>query len=153
MGGELKAADGNGNPPSFAVWAIKDAESANLDRIQIVKGWSVNGASHEQVYDVAWSGRRKKDPETGKVPAVGDTINYDTLEYTNTIGAVELMGKWTDPNFDPTQNAFYYVRVLEIPTPRWSAFDSKKLGIENPSDLHKAIQERAYTSPIWYDHH
>jgi len=153
MGGELKAADANGKAPSFAVWAIKDSEAANLDRIQIVKGWSDNGTSHEQVFDVAWSGEREKDPTTGKVPAVGDTIDYRSLEYKNTIGAVELMGKWTDPDFNPEQNAFYYARVIEIPTPRWSAFDSKKLGIPNPEDLHKSIQERAYTSPIWYDHH
>jgi hypothetical protein len=153
MGGELKAADANGKAPTFAVWAIKDAESANLDRVQIVKGWSDKGTSHEKVYDVAWSGNRKKDSKTGKVPAVGDTINYETLKYTNTIGAVELTGKWTDPDFNAEQNAFYYVRAIEIPTPRWSAFDAQELGIPNPADLHKSIQERAYTSPIWYDHH
>ena len=84
---------------------------------------------------------------------MGDTINYKTLKYTNTIGAVELTGKWTDPDFNPEQNAFYYVRAIEIPTPRWSAFDAKELGIPNPSDLHASLQERAYTSPIWYDHH
>lgn len=152
MGGELKAADADG-APTFAVWAMKDAETANLDRIQIVKGWSKNGESQEQVYDVVWSGERVKDPSTGKVPAVGNTVNMETLEYTNTIGAVELMGVWTDPDFNAEQNAFYYVRVLEIPTPRWSMFDAKELGIPHPSDLHKTLQERAYTSPIWYDHH
>ncbi|MFP6584735.1 MAG: DUF3604 domain-containing protein [Candidatus Hydrogenedentota bacterium] len=152
MGGELKADDTAG-APTFAVWAIKDAESANLDRIQIVKGWSEKGVSQEHVYDVAWSDDRVPDSKTGKVPAVGDTVNLDTLEYTNVIGAVELQGTWTDPNFDASLNAFYYVRVLEIPTPRWSSFDAKELGIAHPEDLHATIQDRAYTSPIWYDHH
>ncbi|MFP6584011.1 MAG: DUF3604 domain-containing protein [Candidatus Hydrogenedentota bacterium] len=153
MGGALKADDGNGNAPTFAVWALKDVESANLDRIQIIKGWSSKGESHEKVYDVAWSGNREPDPTTGKVPAVGNTVNLDTLEYTNTIGSVQLAGTWTDPDFDANQNAFYYARVLEIPTLRWSMYDAKKLGIEHPADLHKTIQDRAYTSPIWYDHH
>ncbi len=121
-----------------------------MDRIQIVKGWSSGGNSHEHVYDVLWSGDRKPDPKTGKVPAVGNTINMETLEVANTIGAVELKGKWTDPQFDSKLNAFYYVRVLEIPTPRWSMFDAKKLGIPHPPDLKKTLQERAYTSPIWY---
>lgn len=152
MGGKLKAADGAG-APTFAVWAIKDVESANLDRIQIVKGWSDGGESHEQVYDAVWSGSRVRDPATGKVPAVGNTVNLETLEYSNTIGAVELKGTWTDPDFKADQNAFYYVRVLEIPTPRWSLFDAKELGIPHPPGLNKTIQERAYTSPIWYDHH
>ena len=147
MGGELGRSD---SAPTYAVWAVKDVEGANLDRIQIVKGWSAGGNSHEHVYDVVWSGDRKPDPKTGKVPAVGNTINMQTLEYTNTIGAVELKGKWTDPQFDPNLNAFYYVRVLEIPTPRWSLFDAKKLGIPHPPDLKKTLQERAYTSPIWY---
>lgn len=152
MGGVLKGAGVEG-PPTFAVWAIKDPESANLDRIQIVKGWAEDGESHERVYDAVWSGSRVKDPATGKVPAVGNTVNLETLEYSNTIGAVELKGTWTDPYFRSSQNAFYYVRVLEIPTPRWSLFDAKELGIPSPPDLEKTIQERAYTSPIWYDHH
>jgi hypothetical protein len=153
MGGELKAADGNRRPPTFAFWAIKDSESANLDRIQIVKGWSVDGTSHEKVYDVKWAGDRKIDPATGKLPPVGNTVNMETLEFSNTIGAVELAGVWTDPDFNPNQNAFYYLRAIEIPTPRWSMFDAKALGIPHPSDLHKVLQERAYSSPIWYDHH
>ena len=152
MGGELKAADADG-APTFVVWAIKDAESANLDRIQIVKGWSEDGLSQEHVYDVVWSGNRARDVKTGKVPAVGNTVNLDTLEYSNNIGAVELKGTWTDPDFNAEQNAFYYVRVLEIPTPRWNLFDARDLGIPNPPDLKVTIQERAYTSPIWYDHH
>lgn len=153
MGGELKAADANGRPPTFAFWAMKDSESANLDRIQIVKGWSADGTSQEKVYDVKWSGNRQIDASTGKLPAVGNTIDMKTLEYDNTIGAVELSGTWTDPDFDPKQNAFYYLRAIEIPTPRWSMFDAKELGIPHPADLNKILQERAYTSPIWYDHH
>jgi hypothetical protein len=152
MGGELKAADATG-APTFALWAIKDPDSANLDRIQIVKGWSSGGVSHEQVYDAVWSGDRSIDPKTGKLPAVGNTVNLDTLEYSNSIGAVELKGTWTDPKFRADHNAFYYVRVLEIPTPRWSMFDAKEAGIPHPSDVPKTIQERAYTSPIRYDHH
>ena len=147
MGGELGKSN---KAPTFAVWAVKDVEGANLDRIQIVKGWSSGGNSYEHVFDVVWSGDRRADPKTGKVPAVGNTVDMETLEYTNTIGAVELKGTWTDPRFDPNLNAFYYVRVLEIPTPRWSMFDAKKLGIAHPPDLKKTLQERAYTSPIWY---
>jgi hypothetical protein len=152
MGSELKAADGAG-APTFALWAVKDPESANLDRIQVVKGWSEGGVSQEQVYDALWSGNRVKDSQTGKVPAVGNTVDLETLEYSNLIGAVELKGIWTDPDFRANQNAFYYARVLEIPTPRWSMFDAKVAGVPHPPDVSKTIQERAYTSPIWYDHH
>ena len=150
MGGELKASDANG-APTFAVWAIKDAESGHLDRIQIVKGWSQDGKSHEKVYDVCWSGNRTPDPATGKLPPVGNTVDLSTATYSNTIGAVELMGLWKDPDFNPEQNAFYYVRVLEIPTPRWSLYDEVELGRPFPSDLARTIQERAFTSPIRYD--
>ena len=150
MGGALTAAKADA-APTFAVWAIKDVESANLDRIQIVKGWSSGGESNERVYDVVWSGNRAVDAATGKLPPVGNTVNLETLEYTNNIGAVELKGSWTDPDFDPAQNAFYYARVLEIPTPRWTLFDAKELRIPHPADLKETIQERAYTSPIWYD--
>lgn len=152
MGGALKA-DAGAQAPAFAVWAIKDPESGNLDRIQIVKGWSENGESQEKVYDAIWSGDRKIDPATGKLPAIGNTVDLKTAAYTNSIGAVELMGTWTDPDFNAEQNSFYYVRVLEIPTPRWSLYDEVKLGKPFPDDLPKTIQERAYTSPIWYDHH
>jgi len=152
MGGALKATDST-QTPTFAVWAIKDTESANLDRIQIVKGWSENGESQEQIYDAVWSDDRVKDSATGKLPAVGNTVDLKTATYTNSIGAVELMGTWTDPDFKAEQNAFYYVRVLEIPTPRWNLYDEVKLGKPFPDDLAKTIQERAYTSPIWYDHH
>ena len=150
MGGALKAADANGSP-TFAVWAIKDPESGNLDRVQIVKGWSENGESQEKVYNVLWSGDRAIDPATGKLPTIGNTVDLKTATYTNKIGAVELMGTWTDPDFNAEQNAFYYVRVLEIPTPRWNLYDEVKLGQSFPDDLPKTIQERAYTSPIWYD--
>jgi len=147
MGGQL---GGSKEAPTFVVWGAKDVDGANLDRIQIVKGWSAGGNSHEHVYDVVWSGDRKPDAKTGKVPPVGNSINLQTLEYENTIGAVELKGTWTDPSFDSKHNAFYYVRVLEIPTPRWSMFDAKQLGIPHPADLKQSLQERAYTSPIWY---
>ena len=152
MGGVLKATDST-QTPTFAVWAIKDPESGNLDRIQIVKGWSENGESHEKVYDTVWSGDRKIDPATRKLPAIGNTVDLETATYTNSIGAVELMGTWTDPDFNAEQNAFYYVRVLEIPTPRWNVYDEVEIGKSYPEDLAKTLQERAYTSPIWYDHH
>lgn len=100
-----------------------------------------------------YAGERELDPEIGKLPPIGNTVDMDILEYTNDIGAVELMGKWTDPDFDPEMNAFYCVRVPEIPTPRWSFYDAKSLGVSHPGGLDKFIQERAYTSPIWYDHH
>ena len=150
MGGSL-GGNAGASSPEFIVWAVKDSDSANLDRIQIVKCWSEGGKSQERVFDVVWSGDRQTDPATGKLPAVGNTVDEASLEYTNAIGAVELASKWTDPDFDPKLNAFYYVRVLEIPTPRWSAFDAKALGIAHPKDLPMTIQERAYTSPIWYD--
>ena len=149
----MSAADADGRAPTFAVWAIKDVEGANLDRIQIVKGWADGGNSYEKVYDAVWAGDRDRDPVTGKVPPVGSTVDFETLEYSNAIGAVQLSGMWTDPDFEAEKNAFYYVRVLEIPTPRWSMFDAKGLGIDYPPELKKTIQERAYTSPIWYDHH
>jgi hypothetical protein len=152
MGGALTTAKA-GMAPTFAVWSMKDPESAHLDRIQIVKVWSQSGQSHEQVYDVVWSDNRKIDPKTGKLEAAGNTVNLDTLAYENSIGSVELQGTWTDPDFNRVHNATYYARVIEIPTPRWSMFDAKELGIDNPEKLPKTIQERAFTSPIFYDHH
>jgi hypothetical protein len=138
--------------PTFAVQAAKDPDSANLDRIQIVKGWSVNGQSFEKIYDVAWAGDRKPDPETGKVPPVGSTVDLSKGTYTNSIGAVELKTVWTDPDFDPSLDAFYYARVLEIPTPRWSTMQAVKLGRLPPSGagFTPIVQERAWSSPIWY---
>jgi len=149
MGGDLKAS--TGKAPNFLVMAIKDPKSGNLDRIQIVKGWlDGSGKQHEKVYDVAWSGDRAPDPKSGKLPPVGDTVDAATAEYTNSIGAAELSTAWTDPDFNPSERAFYYVRVLEIPTPRWSTRDAVRLGIPIPKGLPVSIQERAWTSPIWY---
>lgn len=135
--------------PVFVVWAVKDPDGANLDRIQIVKLWSKGGVAKEKIFNVALSGNRKVDPKTGKAPAVGNTVNLKTVTYRNTIGASELSARWVDPEYDPKVPAGYYVRVLEIPTPRWSSFDAKTLGIAPPKDLPSTIQERAFTSPIW----
>ena len=150
MGADLTAA--KAKAPSFVVWAVKDPDSGNLDRIQIVKGWAKNGQSFEKIYDVAWAGARKPDPATGKVPPIGTTVNLAAGTYSNTIGAVELKTVWTDPDFDPGLDAFYYARVLEIPTPRWSTIQAAKLGRVPPSGagFTPAIQERAWSSPIWY---
>jgi hypothetical protein len=148
MGGDLPAA--KNNAPTFIVWAVKDPRDGNLDRIQIVKGWSKSGETFEKVYDVVWSGDRKPDASTGKVPAVGNTVDIKNASYTNTIGATELKKVWKDPQFDPKLNAFYYARVIQIPTPRWSTYDAKKLGVPPPSSVPATIQERAWTTPIWY---
>ena len=149
MGGDL-AAPAKGKAPSFMVWAIKDPQSGNLDRIQIVKGWvDAGGAEHEKIYDVAWSGNRKPDAK-GKLPAVGNTVDAKTGSYRNSIGSPELSAVWKDPEFDAAVNAFYYARVIEIPTPRWSTRDAAKLGVEIPGGLPASIQERAWSSPIWY---
>jgi hypothetical protein len=149
MGGTLPAANGR-QAPSFMVWALKDPKSGNLDRVQIIKGWvDAEGAQHEKIHDVAWGGEREHD-SAGKLPRVGNTVDVKAATYTNSIGQVELSAVWTDPDFDPGLHAFYYVRVLEIPTPRWSTRDAAKLGIEIPEGLPATIQERAYTSPIWY---
>jgi hypothetical protein len=139
--------------PSFAVWALKDPESGNLDRVQIIKVWTDpgNGYPKEAIYDVAWGDADKRKPDAnGKLPPVGNTVDIKQATYTNDIGDSQLTAQWTDPNFDPTIPAAYYVRVLEIPTPRWSTFDAKKLGVEPPSEVPPTIQERAWSSPIWY---
>jgi hypothetical protein len=150
MGGRLGSAPPGGRP-SFLVKAAKDPRSGNLDRIQIVKGWvDAQGGKHEAIHDVAWSGDRTPDPATGKLPGVGDSVDVSTASYTNTIGAAQLSAVWTDAEFDPALHAFYYVRVLEIPTPRWSTSDAAALGIEIPAGLPATIQERAWSSPIWY---
>jgi len=149
MGGDLKAAPA-GKAPAFLVRAMRDPDGANLDRIQIVKGWlDAAGKTHEQVYDVAWSGDRKPGKD-GKLPPVGNTVNVAEASYTNAIGAPYLTAHWKDPGFDPKQRAFYYVRVLEIPTPRWTTYDAKFFGVKLPTDVPASIQDRAYTSPIWY---
>jgi hypothetical protein len=149
MGSDLKNAPA-GKAPSFLVAALKDPIRGNLDRIQIIKGWlDKNGDSQEQVYDVVWSGDRKPGAD-GKLPPVGNTVNTDTAQWTNTIGSVELATVWTDPNFDPSQRAFYYARVLEIPTPRWTAYDKVRFNEDVPKEIPLTLQERCYTSPIWY---
>ncbi len=148
MGGDLPPAAGKA--PTFLVWALKDPTSGNLDRIQIVKGWAKNGQSFEKIFDVAWAGDRKADKWTGVVPPVGSTVDVDNATYTNTIGSVELKTEWTDSEFDPSLHAFYYARVLEIPTPRWTTIQAHKLGIAPPAVVDATIQERAWSSPIWY---
>jgi len=149
MGADLPPAQG-GTAPSCLV-ALKDPLSGNLDRIQIVKGWvDDDGDRHEQVYDVAWAGDRTPGAD-GKLPPVGNTVDVATATWTNTIGSSELITTWTDPDFDPELPAVYYARVLEIPTPRWTAYEALRFGIEMPSpDVPMTTQERAYTSPIWY---
>jgi hypothetical protein len=129
---------------------MKDPVDGNLDRIQIVKGWTRDGQIFEKIYDVAWSGDRKVDPATGKLPPVGNTVDITKATYTNDIGAVELKAYWSDPDFDVAQNAFYYARAIQIPTPRWSTFDAAKLGVLPPGNVAASIQERAWSTPIWY---
>jgi hypothetical protein len=150
MGGDLTSAP-SGKAPSFLVAALKDPLSGNLDRIQIVKGWvDGRGERHEKVYDVAWSGDRSPGAD-GKLPAVGNTVDVENATWTNSIGSPELITAWTDPDFDPKLRAVYYARVLEIPTPRWTAYEAKRFGIDMPSpNVPMTTQERAYTSPIWY---
>lgn len=149
MGSDLPTST-TAKAPSFIVQALKDAEGANLDRVQIVKGWlDANGKTQEKVFDVVWSDNRKMDAK-GKLPPVGNTVNIADASYTNTIGAISLQAVWTDPEFDANQDAFYYARVLEIPTPRWSTFDAKELKIEPLKTIPSVIQERAWSSPIWY---
>jgi len=136
--------------PTFTVYAMKDADGANLDRIQIIKGWvDSDGTTHEEIINVAWSGDRKPD-SNGLLPAVGNTVDLKTANYTNNIGAATLMGSWTDKNFDPEQHAFYYARALEIPTPRWSTYDAVRNSLPLLEDVAATIQERAWSSPIWY---
>jgi Protein of unknown function (DUF3604) len=149
MGGELSDAP-SGKAPSFLVAALKDAYSGNLDRIQVVKGWlDIDGKTQEKVYDVALSDGRKAGAD-GKVPPVGNTVDVANATWTNTIGAPELIAVWTDPDFDPKQPAFYYARVIEIPTPRWTAYEAKRFRIDMSKEVPMTTQERAYTSPIWY---
>lgn len=151
MGGDLSNAPA-GKSPTFLVAALKDSYSGNLDRIQIIKGWmDSKDKLHEKVYDVVWSDADKREPGSdGKLPAVGNTVNVEKATWTNTIGDPELITVWKDPDFDPKQRAFYYARVLEIPTPRWTAYDTLRFNIEMSEQVPMTIQERAYTSPIWY---
>jgi hypothetical protein len=149
MGGDLSAAPA-GKAPTFMFYSLRDPIGANLDRIQIVKGWlDTKGNTHEQVYNVAWSGDREPTAD-GKLPAVGNTVDLEAASWMNTIGASELATVWTDPDFDPQQKAFYYGRVIEIPTPRWVVYDKVRFGAHIPEGAKLIQQERAYTSPIWY---
>ena len=151
MGGDLRNAPA-GKSPTFLVAAMKDPLGANLDRIQVVKGWlDAKGETHEQVYDVVWGdAERRMRAADGKVPPVGSTVDVKNATWTDTIGDPELIAVWKDPTFDPKQSAFYYVRVLQIPTPRWTAYDAKIFGVQMAKDVTMTLQDRAYTSPIWY---
>jgi hypothetical protein len=151
MGGDLRQAPA-GKAPTFLVAALKDPMSGNLDRIQIVKGWlDRKGETQEKVYDVAWGDAKTRRPAAnGKLPPVGNTVDVKEAAWTNTIGDPELIAVWKDPDFDPSLRAFYYARVIEIPTPRWTAYEAKRFGITMPKDVPMVTQERAYTSPIWY---
>lgn len=136
--------------PQFMIYAEKDPDSAKLDRVQIVKGWTHNGQVFQKIYDVVWSGDRKIDNQTGKLKPVGNTVNIAKAQYTNTIGADRLLKVWKDPDFDPRLHAVYYARALEIPTPRWTTYDAVKIGVAPPADVPSVIQERAITTPVWY---
>jgi hypothetical protein len=151
MGGELPAAP-QGKAPAFLVAALKDPLGANLDRYQIVKGWlTKDGKLEEKVYDVAWADAERRKPDAdGKLPPVGSTVDVANATWTNAIGTPELATVWTDPDFDPGQPAFYYGRVIEIPTPRWTAYDAKRFGVQPLPATPMTITERAYTSPIWF---
>jgi Protein of unknown function (DUF3604) len=149
MGGDLGKSP-NGKAPTFLVAAMKDPYSGNLDRIQVIKGWlDKDGTTKEKVYDVVWSGDRKPGAD-GKLPPVGNTVDVENATWMNTIGSPELITTWADPDFDPQQSAFYYARVIEIPTPRWTAYEAKRFKVKMSPDVPMTTQERAYTSPIWY---
>jgi hypothetical protein len=152
MGADLPVmpSGAKGTAPKFVVWAVKDPTSGNLDRIQVVKGWTQNGQSFEKVYDVVWSGDRKPDKWSGRVPAIQSTVDLDKATYTNSVGSVELKTVWSDPEFDASQHAFYYARVLEIPTPRWTLIQAVKAGLPPPDVVPLTGQERAWSSPVWY---
>ena len=150
MGGDLKAAP-QGKAPTFLIRALRDVDGANLDRAQVVKGWlDAKGETHEQIWDVAVSGDRKIEADGRCKTSVGNTVNVADASYQNTIGAPMLLGYWKDPNFNSKERAFYYVRVIEIPTPRWTTYDAKFFGTKPPANCPTSIQDRAYTSPIWY---
>jgi hypothetical protein len=149
MGGDLPASP-EGKAPTFLIAAMKDPEGANLDRVQVIKGWlGADGKTYEKVYDVKWSGDRVPGAD-GKLPPVGNTVDVKTATYQNSIGAPELVASWTDPDFDPKLKAVYYVRVLEIPTPRWTDYDTVRFKSTMPAKVTMILQERAFTSPIWY---
>jgi hypothetical protein len=150
MGGDLRGEEAEG-APKFLVAALKDPVGANLDRVQIIKGWlEASGDLRERVYDVAVSGGREIGVDGRARTPVGNTVDLAGATWTNTIGAPEMIAVWEDPEFDPSQPAFYYVRVLEIPTPRWTAYDARYYGVDMPEGARMMEQERGYTSPIWY---
>lgn len=147
MGGDLGSSDGSA--PKLLIRALRDPDGANLDRIQVIKGWlNADGSTTEKVYDVSCGGRDLADHACAG--EVGNTVEEVGASFTNEIGAAILGAYWEDPDFDPKQSAFYYVRVLEIPTPRWTTYDAKFFGVDRPENAPVSIQERAYTSPIWY---
>ncbi|HEX4507122.1 MAG TPA: DUF3604 domain-containing protein, partial [Alphaproteobacteria bacterium] len=149
MGGDLSGAHA-GQKPTLVIQAAKDPDGANLDRVQVIKGWvDTQGATHEKIFDVAWSGDRKPGAD-GKVPLVGDTVDIPNAAYSNSIGAPVLDTAWTDPTFNTGERAYYYVRVIEIPTPRWTTYDAARFGEELPKNLPVSVTQRGYTSPIWY---
>lgn len=150
MGGDLPANTARKRAPTFLLWAVKDPDGANLDRLQVVKIWLENGEHRERIFDVALSGARTVDPKTGRVTSVGNTVDPKRGTYENTIGAVELSSVWTDPEFDADVPAVYYLRVLEIPTPRWSTILAAERGVAPPDKASATIQERGWSSPIWY---
>jgi hypothetical protein len=150
MGGDLAAPPAGAAAPTFALWAIKDPAGGNLDRLQVVKVWEDEGQQKERVFDVAWAGDRKPDPATGKLPPIGDTVDRKAGTYANSVGSPELRVVWKDPDFDPRRHAAYYVRVLEIPTPRWSTLLAAANHLPLPGDVPATIQQRAWSSPIWY---
>jgi hypothetical protein len=150
MGGDLAAAV-KGQVPRFLIAAQRDPSGANLDRVQLIKGWrDAGGELHERIYDVAVSGGRKIERDGRARKAVGSTVDIENARYTNSIGASELAAVWKDPAFDPAQPAFYYVRVIEIPKPRWTAYDARYFGTRIPDEVPRVTRDRAYTSPIWY---
>jgi hypothetical protein len=150
MGGDLENAPA-GAAPTFMIRSLRDPDGANLDRVQIIKGWlDKDGNTHERIYDVAVSDGREIGADGRCKTPVGTTVDVDDASYTNAIGEVMMMAHWRDPEFDPNQRAFYYVRVIEIPTPRWTAYDAKRFGITMPKEVTMTVQDRAYTSPIWY---
>lgn len=150
MGGDLPARPDEAGAPRFAIWAVKDPNGANLDRAQVVKVWLEGDTYRDQVFDVALSDGRAPDPTTGQVPAVGSTVDLATATYTNTVGATQFATVWEDPDFDPAVPAVYYLRVIEIPTPRWSTFVALEFGLPRPTDRPPTLQERAWSSSIWY---
>jgi hypothetical protein len=150
MGGDLTKAP-KGKAPSFMIRALRDPDNANLDRVQVIKGWlDKKGKTHERIYDVAVSDGRKIGADGRCKTTVGSTVDIADASYTNTIGDPLLAAHWVDPDFDPKQSAFYYVRVIEIPKPRWTAYDAKFFKIKMPEGVKMTVQDRAYTSPIWY---